>query len=474
MNSKFPHWLPTLATIAAIAALALFFTRRPEADLSERLPGADRATGMDAAGSENPAAAGKLTKGEGAPEALPGAWPWFRGQNLDATAPEEASTPLARSWGTGGPRVLWTTPVGEGYGGAAVQNGRVYLIDFDRDQHESAFRCLSLADGHELWRYAYPLALKRNHGMTRTVPSVSGTLAVAMDPKCNVVCVDAATGELRWAVNLVHDYGCTVPPWYAGQCPIVSGSTILLAPAGPEVLMIAVDAATGKPLWKAPNPRGWKMTHSSITPMEFEGRRMFVYCASGGVVGVAADTGEILWDTTDWKISIATVPSPLVIEGGRIFLAGGYNAGSLMLGLRKEGGKFVARTLFRLRPEVFGATQQTPVYHAGHFYGTRPDGQFACIDTDGKQAWASGPGTQFGLGPWMMAGNLFLVLNDNAKLTLIDGSPSKYTVLAQVPVFKDGHEAWAPMALAGTRLLVRDFTRLTCLDLAGSPPPRLP
>ena len=466
MNMKSPRWTPSvLAAIAAALALALFFGRHTEESLKERVPGTDQPPGLDVAAAINPAAAGVLAKGDGEPAALPGAWPCFRGARLDATSPNDPNVPLARSWGAAGPRELWSVPVGEGYGGPAILNGRVYLIDFDREKHESAFRCLSLGDGREIWRYAYPLSVKRNHGMTRTVPSVTEKQAVAMDPKCNVVCVDSATGELRWSVNLVHDYGTTVPPWYAGQCPLVEGSSVILAPAGPDALLLAVDLETGKPIWKSPNPRGWKMTHSSITPVEFEGRRMFVYCGSGGVVGVSATTGEILWDTTEWKISIATVPSPVPIEGGKIFLSGGYNAGSLMLQLKKDGARIIAQTLFKLGPEVFGATQHTPVYRTGNLFGIRPDGQFTCIDTHGKIAWTSGPGTQFGLGPWMMAGNLILAMNDSGRLTLMEASPSKFIPLAQAQIFKEGHESWAPMALAGSRLLVRDFTRMACLEM---------
>ena len=102
-------------------------------------------------------------------------------------------------------------------------------------------------------------------------------------------------------------------------------------PAAKTTLLLACDAQTGAALWQTPNPHGWKMTHSSVMPMEFDGQRMYVYCANNGVVGVSAKDGSILWETTDWKISIATVPSPLILSDGRIFLSGGYNAGSLML-----------------------------------------------------------------------------------------------------------------------------------------------
>ena len=105
------------------------------------------------------------------------------------------------------PRELWAIDVGEGYAGAAVLNGRVYLMDYDRDKKQDALRCLSLADGREIWRFAYPVPVKRNHGMSRTVPAVTDKLVVAMGPKCHVVCLDPATGELRWGLDLVRQFG---------------------------------------------------------------------------------------------------------------------------------------------------------------------------------------------------------------------------------------------------------------------------
>ena len=320
MNHPLPRLaIPVLTALAVTAALAAFWLWRPEADLHLREPGADAPPGLQGAVTKNPVLAGKSTKGEGESASLPGAWPWFRGPNRDANSSD--ATPLARSWPASGPRALWSVEAGEGYAGVAVLAGRVYLMDYARESHESVLRCLSLADGKEIWRYAYPLSVKRNHGITRTVPAVAEKSVVALDPKCNVLCVDAASGALRWGMNLVQDFGTTIPPWYAGQCPLLDGSTVVLAPGGPEALLMAVDLETGKTLWKTPNPRGWKMTHSSVMPMEFAGRRMYVYCGSGGVVGVSAQDGSILWDTSDWKISIATVASPIPLADGRIFFS---------------------------------------------------------------------------------------------------------------------------------------------------------
>jgi outer membrane protein assembly factor BamB len=341
----------------------------------------------------------------------------------------------------------------------------LYLTDYDHTGQADALRCLSLADGQEIWRYTYPVKVKRNHGMSRTIPAVTEKYAVSLGPKCHLICVDAKSGELRWKKDLVREFNTEVPPWYAGQCPLLDGDRLILGTGG-DALVIAVDLATGKVLWKSPNPEQWQMTHSSVTPVMFRGRRMYVYCASGGVAGVAAEDGALLWQTPDWKISMANVPSPLDMGEGRIFLSGGYNAGSMMLQLQEEGGQLKAQTLFKLKPAVFGAAQQTPILYQDHLFGVRPDGQLVCLTRQGKTVWESGAASKFGLGPFLIAQDLLLAMDDDGLLTLAEASTSAFRKLAQARVL-EGPDAWGPMALADGRLVLRDLHHLVCLDLTA-------
>jgi outer membrane protein assembly factor BamB len=460
--AKRPWIIPTAFAIVALAVLVFWLAVNPDNSLGIRIPGTDR--GPDAEGGQsNPVLLGKVVRGDGGPSDLPGEWPRFRGADHDAISKEQ--TKLASTWQSSEPRELWGVDVGEGYAGAAVANGRVYLMDYDREKRQDTLRCLSLMDGREIWRFAYPVAVKRNHGMSRTVPAVNGNFVVGLGPKCHVVCADATTGDLRWGLDLVRQFGATVPPWYAGQCPLIDGTNVILAPGGKDALLIAVELGTGKTVWQTPNPHGWKMTHSSIMPMEISGVRMYVYCANNGVAGVSAQDGSLLWETSDWKISIATVPSPLILNDGRILLSGGYNAGSLMLRVRKDGAQFVPEALFKLGPEVFGATQHTPILFQDHIYGVRPDGRFVCLGLDGKVVWTSDAGQQFGLGSFVLGDGKIYAMNDSGLLRLIEASPARYNLLAQAQVLK-GRESWGPLALAGGRLIARDFTRMVCLDVA--------
>lgn len=461
--TKYAPYLPPLTAVVAAIALGWWWNSRTDEGLVMRVPGRDAPPGGERGGG-NPIPSGQVVVGEAQPQELPGSWPQFRGPNRDGIASEPG--PPLRDWQTSPPRPLWSLELGEGYAGPAVSRGRVYIWDYDYAARRSALRCLALADGREVWRFSYPHFIKRNHGMTRTVPAVTERFVVGMDSKCNVLCLDATGGGLQWSWSLVHDFGATVPDWYTGQCPLVEDGKVILAPGGRDALLVALDVATGKPLWRTPNPRGWRMTHSSVMPMEFAGRRLYVYCASGGVVGVDAHNGAILFESSDWKISIATVPSPLPLPGGRIFLTGGYNAGSLMAQLEPANGRLALKPLFRLPPTVFGATQHTPIFRDGHLYGVRADGRFVCLSLDGKVVWASGPGETFGLGSFLMAGEVIFALNDNGRLSLIAASPARWQLLGQAQVLQ-GRESWAPMALVGGRLLARDLTRLVCLEVSA-------
>jgi outer membrane protein assembly factor BamB len=293
------------------------------------------------------------------------------------------------------------------------------------------------------------------------------------------MCCDAESGEFLWGIDLVKEYGTTVPKWYAGQCPLIDMNNAILAPVGKDVLMMGVACDTGEVVWKTPNPRGWKMTHSSIVPMEHAGRRMYVYCASGGVVGVAASdgdswkAGDVLWETSDWQVTFANVPSPVVVGNGHVLLAGGYGAGSMMIRVDETGdGQLGVETVWRLeKSKEFGSEQQTPLLYEGHVYGVLPKEagavaeQLICMDLRGGHVWASGREHRFGLGPYMIADGLLFAMNDEGVLTMAEATAEAFRPLATARVLPDGHETWAPMAIADGRLLVRDLKSLVCLDV---------
>ncbi len=451
-----------LAIAGVVCLIYLWVSADAATQLDVRVP-VEWDTAAQSGSQEDVLAKAELTSYEGQPADLPGAWPQFRGPHLDAVGKVDVT--LSRQWPAEGPPVLWSVDLGEGYAGAAVLNGRVFVADYDQQKQGDAIRCFSLADGQEIWRYFYPVKVKRNHGMSRTVPAVTDKYVITMGPKCHVACLDVATGEMHWFFDLVKDYGAKVPAWYAGQCPLIEDGKVILGVGGKSLIM-AVDIETGEILWETPNPQKWEMTHSSIVPVEFAGQRMYVWCASGGVIGISAQDGTPLWQTPEWQIRIANVPTPVPVGDGRLFLSGGYNAGAMMLKLTGQNGQIVPEIEFRLPPEVFGSPQHTPILYEGHIYGVRPDEELVCLDLEGNVVWTSGSTHKFGLGPYTIINNLLYVMDDHGLLTLAEATPTGYVQLAQADVL-EGIDAWGPMAVASNRLLVRDLTKMICLDITA-------
>ncbi len=396
-----------------------------------------------------------------APTTIAGAWPSFRGAYRDGVSYDR--TPLANAWTGSEPKACWSVKLGEGYAGPVVLNSRVYLLDYDEAAKRDLLRCFTLSDGRELWQRGYPAVVGKQHGITRTTPAVTANYVVAISPRCRVYCADAATGAPRWTHDLVKEYGATVPEWNAGQCPLIENNRAIIAPGG-SALLVAFDCATGKEVWRTPNPDGWKMTHSSILPMTWKGRRMYVYCGSGGVVGVNAADGAVLWKTTDWVVHTANIPTPVSLGDGRIFLSGGYGAGSMMIRLTDTGGAIGVEQVFKLKEGVFGAYQQTPIYYNKYIYGVIPNGQLACLDPEGSIVWKSGTQNRYAWDPYLIADGKIFLLNDKGELSVAAASPRGFSLLAKKKVLT-GPEPWAPIALAGRRLLVRDLTTMHCLDV---------
>ena len=206
---------------------------------------------------------------------------------------------------------------------------------------------------------------------------------------------------------------------------------------------------------------------------------MYIYCTSGGVVGVSAENGKILWKFDKWQVTPALSPSPVIIGDEKIFLSAGYKAGCLMLAIKQDdNANPIAVEVFRRGPDIFGSVQHTPLLYAKHLYGVltinagEARQQMICMNLDGVRLWSSGPENRFELGPYLIADGKILALDGKTgTLTMARATPAGWQPLAKAQIL-DGHEAWAPMAIADGMLVLRDLTKMICLDLRDKNAPK--
>ncbi|MCX6335428.1 MAG: PQQ-binding-like beta-propeller repeat protein [Bacteroidia bacterium] len=410
-----------------------------------------------------------------------GEWPRFRGSDFDNI--NKDTMPLAESWDSTGPPIVWKVSLGEGYAGPVVKNGRVYILDYNERRKADMLRCFSLKSGIELWRRWYYVELKRNHGYSRTIPAVTIKYLVSIGPRSHVMCLDPITGDLLWTIDLEKEYGISgtekgriTPDFYTGQCPLIDNDIAVLAPGG-KALMIGVDCATGKVIWKTPNPDSLRMSHSSIMPMTIHGEKMYVYNAVGGVVGVSSegeDRGRLLWTTTDWSPA-TTAASPIFLGNNEIAVFGSYGAGGARIRIDFDGTGYSAKMIESHKaPEGIASDQQTPVIVGDYIWSMMPENagplkkQLVCFSKSDLKVplWTSGKENRYGrgLGPYVISDKKMYLLDDDANLFLfnLEGPSAKLVSKHRIT---EGIEAWGPMAIAGNFLILRDSRNMVCLNI---------
>jgi outer membrane protein assembly factor BamB len=357
--------------------------------------------------------------------------------------------------------------VAQGYAGAAIVGGRVFHHDYDEAKSEWCCNCRSLADGKLVWQYREPREIRPNHAITRTVPAVDSRFVISLDPKAVLHCLDARTGKQVWRKSLVTEYKATIPSWYNGQCPLNEPNRVIVATGG-DAILVALDKATGKEIWRTPNPNQHAMSHASVMPATLGGVRQYLYGTLKGPLGVSAQDGKLLWEFGR-KFNVAVAPSPVAVDGERVFMTASYDAGSVMVRVRRAGAAFQAEAAFDMKMNEWNSEVHTPIVHQGHLFavGKKRRGLFTCLSPDGKQVWTSDAKASFGLGSFLLADGMFFALDgDTGKLHLIEACTTEYKELACAQVLS-GPEVWAPMALSNGKLVARDLGKMICLDVRG-------
>ena len=474
------HLITSLFTCACLAAAAAgivaFATITPNRDISRSLPGMDGA-------EARAAVADHVTIGENFqrfpttdPETAAPDYPWpgFRGPRRDNIADD--ATTLPHDWPPDGPPVRWRVPLGEGYAAPVVARKRVYVLDYLEEEGADALRCFALDDGRELWRRSYRNDIRRNHGKSRTVPAVAADTVVTIGPKAHVMAVDAISGDLLWSRDMIRQDGTEIPQWYTGQCPLIDGDRVILAPAGADALLHALNLRTGDLIWSLPNTIGLNMSHSSVMITTMHGVKQYVYAGLGGMVGVSPD-GELLWSSRDWQPPV-WAPSPVQVGTDRLFLTAGYGMGSALLQLTRSEDGWHAALLGKWKPTLAPASeQQTPIFHHGLLFTIQPKdagarrAQLVAADPGRLPniVASSGRELRFGLGPFLLANDKFWILDDDGHLSIVAFQDNAFTLLGRYRVLP-GVDSWGPIALAGDLLLVRDSTSMACLELQKTTP----
>ena len=389
-------------------------------------------------------------------------WPRISGPHGDCTSPE---TGLMKQWPAGGPRELWQTSVGSGFGGVAVKDGEVYLLDRDPGKTD-ILRCFDLSTGKHEWELSYDAPGMLSFPGSRSHPATDDKYVFIFSPFGELRCVSRSTHEMVWMKDAAKDSKAKTPGWAFSQSPALYGNTVIVAPNG-NTAAIAYDKDTGEVVWKSAAISG-KTSYASPMPVSIGGVDQILVLTSGALAGLDAATGETLWTTEEWRCKIP-IACPVHLKDGLVFVTGGYGAGcALMKVVRNESG-FSVSTVFK--SDSSNGQMHQPVFYEDHLYLNGNDKSkkygFICIDLAGRLKWQTGRSPGFDWGGVLLAdGLIYTVDGTTGDLCMIKPDPAGYNEIARAN-FLEGKQIWSTIALSDGKLLLRDKTRLKCIDVRG-------
>lgn len=401
---------------------------------------------------------------------LPAAdWPRFLGPQRDGTCTEEG---LAAKWPAGGPKALWKRDVGEGFSTPVVVGGRLVL--FHREGDDDVVECLEAGSAKERWEFRYPARYRDDYGMgngPRATPTVSNARVYTFGAQGMLHCLDLADGTKRWAVDTHEEFDVHKGFFGAAGSPLVDEDRVLLNVGGRDGAgIVALDAKTGKLLWKATDHEAG---YASPVLATLGGRRHALFFTRRGLVGLDPETGKVHFDFY-WRARInasVNAATPLVL-GERVFISSSYRVGAALLEI--EGSE--VRPVWK-SDESLTNHYATSVHRDGFLYGFHGRQEYGpelrCIEVaTGKVRWKTDRGPA---GSLLLLGDRLLIIFEDGEMVLARATPEEYAPISTARPLSPTTRAYA--AVSDGRLFARDETQLVCLDLrseAGSPEARVP
>ena len=118
---------------------------------------------------------------------------------------------------------MWRRPIGGGYAGVVVADGRVYTMDRQAEPERERVLCFAAATGEPLWAHAYdaPYAGLTYDSGPRAAPTVHDGRLYTLGAVGHVACLDAASGAVQWSFDAVARLQAVRPKWGFAAAPVV-------------------------------------------------------------------------------------------------------------------------------------------------------------------------------------------------------------------------------------------------------------
>jgi len=418
-------------------------------------------------------------------------WPQWLGPNRDGVWREDG---IVEKFPDGGPEVRWRVPVGAGYAGPAVANGKVFVADrvasddsalkeFKNGPSKERVFCLDERDGKTIWKHEYETKYEVAYPLgPRATPLVRGGKVYTLGTMGDLFCLDEKTGKPVWSKNFVKDLKAKVPQWGFAANPLLDGDRLICLVGGEDSVAVAFHKDTGEIVWRSLTAVEPGYCPPIIIETGGKAGRQLIIWHPEAVNALNPETGKLLWTQPFKSKAGLTAPTP-AFSNGRLFVTAFYN-GPLML--KVDADKPGATVLWRgkgsgempNKTDGLHAIMPTPVFVGDHLYGICSYGELRCLKANsGERVWESveatgGKKTRWGNAFLTPHKDRFFLFNEQGDLIIAKLSPEKYEEISRTHLLEPTNRlanrmvVWSHPAYANRCVFVRNDKELVCASLA--------
>jgi outer membrane protein assembly factor BamB len=403
------------------------------------------------------------------------AWRQWGGPHRDFVV---GSSGLVDSWPEGGPRTLWSRPLGPGHSAILSDDGMLFTMyragngrarQGPWDAAESVI-ALDAATGKTIWEHKYPSKIEDfSYGAgPHSTPLIVGDRLFTIGTNKQLFALDKKTGKVLWSHDLIAELDApsllirpVVKAGY-GCSPIAYLDTIICSVGGPGQSVVAFRQQTGSIVWRSGN---FLVSETAPILITFAGRPQLVVFGGGTVNGLDPANGSVLWSHPHDPGNDLNINTPIWGPSDNILLlSSAYKAGSRALRLKQNGPATEIEELWfsnRVRYMFLSALRL-----GDYVYGTAGDlgpSFLTAIEVQsGKMVWQH---RGIGRASMLYADGKAILLEEDGDLILARLTPEGVTVLAQTKLFDT--MSWTAPTLVGATLYARDREKIVALDLGG-------
>jgi outer membrane protein assembly factor BamB len=348
----------------------------------------------------------------------------------------------------------WRHEVGEGYATPVVIGGTVYTFGRPAGGDNEVVTALDAASGKPIWQVRYPapytvVKAAAAHGLgPKAVPVYGDGRLFTFGISGILTAIDAKSGKMLWQ-KPAPEVG---PTFTTSQSPLYDRGRLIVHVGGAKGgALTAFDPASGAAKWQW---TGDGPSYGSPVIADLGGTRQVITFTLDNLVGVSADTGELLWLRPFKAPSQVNAGTPIVYKD--LVIVSGQDAGITAFRVARQGGKWTTEDVWKNDDLFYRLSNSVLVGNA--IFGLSPQnrGQFFFIDAATGKTLSVGEPRTADNAAISTAGNLLLILKTSGELVVADGAntgaftPIRTYKVAEPPT-------WGAPSFSGNRVFVKDM-----------------